>query len=100
MKEKLKLFALKCLGVLGDFLAAVFVRGVSDQLEAILPIALEVVTRVENDPYAFNSDDKRKMALHELSYRLRGAAIQASMSTLSFAIELAVQKLKAQLEQK
>lgn len=96
--NRIKLWVLSLLGNLGDFLKAIFIRGISNQINAILPIAYEVVKMVEADPSLITGDEKRKAALASLSKRLITNSIYASISTLAFAIELAVQKMKAEKE--
>lgn len=92
----MKLMILRLLGRLGEYLRAVFVRGVADQIEALLPIAFDVVKKLSVDQTYVTGEEKRKVALEELKRFALAASIKASLSTLSFALELAVQKLKAE----
>lgn len=96
----LRLWVLNLFGIIGEFLKAIFVRGISDQLNALLPIAYDIVLEIEKNPSILSSDDKRREAISKLAVSAAKASISAATSTLAFAIELAVQRMKADLEGK
>ena len=91
----MKKWLLRFLGNIGSFLRALLERGFYELLEQVLPVALEVVTAIQNNYADLPGEEKRKKAFNLLKRRLIGAGINVSTSILNLAIEMAVQKLKA-----
>lgn len=91
----MKNWFLNLFGVLGEFMKAVLRRGIADQLNVILPLALETVARIAADPTGLTSSEKREAAIDLLGRQLVTRSIEASASTINFALELALQKYKA-----
>lgn len=93
----MKMWLLGLLGVIGQFLRAIFERGIQDQLDQILPIALTAIMAVAQDPSIVTSSQRRERAFDRISDELAQRSIVAAASTINFAIELALQRGKADL---
>lgn len=96
MVNFLKSIALKALGVIGEYLKYIFIRGIHKQLEVIIPLAYDVVKAVQNDPSLVTNSEKREKALQLLKEELAKRSLDAATSTVAMAIELAVQRLKVE----
>lgn len=94
----MKTWFLNLFGVLGEFLKALFQRGLQDQLNALLPIALQAVAQAAVNPDLISSSERREAAFQQIRSQALTSSINAGASSIGFAIELAVQKLKADQE--
>ena len=70
-----------------------FRAAVASALEKLLPIALDIVTQLATGQ--LSGQDKQKAAVASLEKAAIDAGITASTSLLNFAVESAVQQLKA-----
>jgi len=91
--SRIKVWFLRFLGELGDFLKVLLQRGVVEELNAILPIALEAVKVVQAEN--LSGEEKRALAINIIKSKIAKASYQTATSVINLAIELAVQKLKA-----
>ena len=91
--SRIKAWFLRFLGELGDFLKVLLQRGVVEELNAILPIALEAVKAVQAEN--LSGEEKRALAISIIKSKIAKASYQTATSVINLAIELAVQKLKA-----
>lgn len=94
MSDRVKAWLLRFLGKLGEFLRALFTRGVAEELNAILPIALEAVETMQATN--LSGEEKRARAVRIVKSKIADAQWQVAASVINLAIELAVQKLKAE----
>lgn len=96
MRDRVIQWLLNMLGQLGEFFAAILKRGIQDQLNVLLPMALEVCSALAHDSAMITNRQKREVAFSRLMSQARDLSITAAVSTINLAIELAVQKLKAE----
>ncbi|SFM68231.1 hypothetical protein [Thermodesulforhabdus norvegica] len=91
---RIRAWLLRCLGALGDFLRALFARGIASELERLLPIALEAV-RVMGDQN-LSGEEKRVRAAQLIRERTMQAQWMVAADLINLAIEMSVQKWKAE----
>lgn len=91
----MKSFLLRLLGTIGDFLRPIFAQGTKELMEQLLPLALQTVAAIAADPTVVSNDAKRQEALVKLENKAEAIGLQVGTSMLNWAIETAVQKLKA-----
>ena len=72
----------------------IFKAAAASSLERLLPIALDIVTQLAAGE--LSGPDKQRAAVALLEQAAIGQGIAASASILNFAVESAVQNLKAQ----
>lgn len=82
------------LGKMWYWLEPLFKQGVQDVMLQLLPLALETVLAVANDPSLATNTQKREAALQILWGKVEKAGINASEHLLMDAIQLAVGKMK------
>lgn len=85
---------LKKLGIIGKFLAILFKEGLRQELEMVLPIAAEVVTKIENDPTIVLNKGKLETAVVLITAELISKQVKVAVSTIHLAIELAVKNME------
>ncbi len=82
------------LGILGQFLSVLFKDALQKELKLVLPIAAKVVAQIAADASILTSEQKRNVALENITAELLASQRDISKSIISLAIELAVQQLK------
>lgn len=90
----IKAWFLSFLGELGSFLKALFVRGVASEVERLLPIALEVVKMLGDEQ--LSGEEKRTRAAWIIRTRVANLQWTVAADIINLAIEMAVQKWKAE----
>lgn len=92
----MKQFFIKFFGKLGTFLAVLFKDTLQKELEAVAPIALQVVKQIAQDPSLVQPGDKRDAAINQIQNQLVQSQISVGLSVVSLAVELAYQNFKNQ----
>lgn len=87
---------LSLFGELGNYLAILFKDALHKELALALPIATRVIAQVAMDPTLLSGSDKRDAAIGLALAELGKSQITIGISVLNLAIELAVQKSKAE----
>jgi len=77
-----------------NFLLPILKSAIAGSLERLLPLALQIVTELAVNNQLGNAE-KRGVAVSRLADAAKAEGITASVSLVNFAIEAAVQKLKA-----
>jgi hypothetical protein len=95
MKQTIITFLLKYFGIVGKMLAILLKDAVQKELAAVLPIAVQVVQMIADDPSMLASNDKASSAFKLISAELITSQRVIASSTINLAIELAVQSLNA-----
>jgi hypothetical protein len=90
----MKVMILKFFGFLGEFLAVLFQKGISEELKIVLPIVTRYVKAVANDPSLITGSAKREVVFATVLSELGAAQISVASSVINLAIELAYQKFK------
>lgn len=93
----MKSFLLRLLGISNKLLAfflPIFKKAAADVLEQLLPLALEVVSSL--DSKKISGEKKFDQAFKTLTSKAEEVGISAGVSIINFAIESAVQRLKAE----
>lgn len=78
-----------------SFIESLARRGVVDYLEKLLPVALDIVTEIAKSYSTTDGEQKRALAVKRLSSYATSIGIEVGTSLLNLAIEMAVQRMKA-----
>ena|SRR5229473_5261370 len=81
------------LGPLWEYVKVLFMGAVHNELAAVMPIAMQAVKDFAADPTLLTGPDKRAAAFTKILADLSAASINAAVSTVNLAIELAVKNL-------
>jgi hypothetical protein len=81
-------------GTLGKFLAVLFGEVLHKELDIVVPLASQVVSRVAADPTLLTSSTKRDAAIAIIATTLIKEQISVGEDVIRFAIELAYQDFK------
>lgn len=93
----MKSFLLKLLGIsnkLLNFFLPIFQKTIASMLEQLLPLALEIVSSL--DSKKISGEKKFDQAVKALTSKAEEVGISAGISIINFAVESAVQRLKAE----
>lgn len=77
-----------------SFLGKFFKSALQQQLQILMPVALGIVSAIENDPSIVVNGDKRSVAFDAISDKVRAGEKGIGASLINLAIELAVQEIK------
>jgi len=92
--NNIKQLILSKLSWLERFILSLFERGIVEYLEKLLPIAVDIVTKLAQNN-TLTSDQKRTEAVRQLGDAAKSVGIDVGLSVLNLAVEMALQKVKA-----
>jgi len=88
-------WVLKFSGVTGQYLSLLLQGTIKTELEQVLPVAMNAVQDIANDPTLLTPGEKRNAAFVLIANHFMKKQIPVAESVVNLSLELAVQKLRA-----
>lgn len=85
---------MKLLSLLKTFLSKFFKTAIQQQIDIILPVAIDAVKQISEDPSILTSEEKRQRAIAIIIAELTSKEIIFAKRIINLCVEIAVVSLK------